>query len=152
MLTRTCLVVFIDETSAVAKGARDQDDDEYDEDPSSGYLNSPSDESDARVPFPSTSTPRHLSSTHAPTSPTDRFIPHDDGSVVDRRYLPNVGEHPIDDLSSMRSHIYLNQDVWPLASYSEAVLFRHFVQKLSIWVRNSESLTCVCANKTNETR
>lgn len=53
----------------------------------------------------------------APASPTDRFIFHEDG------------------LSQWRSQIYLSEAMWPLADREEALLFRHYVQKLAIWVR-----------------
>jgi hypothetical protein len=52
-----------------------------------------------------------------PASPTDRFIFHEDGLSHERR-----------------ARIYLPEAVWPLSSRDEALLFRHFVQKLAIWV------------------
>lgn len=61
----------------------------------------------------------------APASPTDRFIFHEDGLQHERR-----------------NQISLNEPIWPLADRDEALLFRHFVQKLAIWVRLSCYLRC----------
>lgn len=55
----------------------------------------------------------------APASPSDRFIFHEDG------------------LAQRRREVYLSEAVWPLENREEALLFRHFVQKLAIWV-------CLC--------
>lgn len=35
---------------------------------------------------------------------------------------------------AMRARIYRDRDVWPLQSREEAMLFRHYIQKLSIWL------------------
>lgn len=35
---------------------------------------------------------------------------------------------------AMRASIYRDRDVWPLQSREEAMLFRHYIQKLSIWL------------------
>jgi hypothetical protein len=118
------------------------DEGEYDEEPAQGYPNSTSDESDTRGPFPSINTSQGNRSSHAPTStpasPTDRFIPQDDG-VSDRRYSRTTGQQHIAALGSLRPHVYLDEPVWPLTDHSEAVLFRHFIQKLAIWVGRPES-------------
>lgn len=38
------------------------------------------------------------------------------------------------EVRAMRAKIYREKDVWPLESREEAILFRHYVQKLSICV------------------
>lgn len=38
-------------------------------------------------------------------------------------------------IQAMQAKIYSDQDAWPLKTREEAMLFRHYVQKLSIWVR-----------------
>lgn len=35
---------------------------------------------------------------------------------------------------ALRSRLYRDEDVWPLQSREEAMLFRHYIQKLSIWL------------------
>lgn len=93
-------------------------------------------------------------------SPTDRFIPHDDHVVSPARGLPSLQSltvcEPLPPLpplppplpmvltmevepedpavQAMRARIYRDQDAWPLESREEAMLFRHYIQKLSIWL------------------
>lgn len=43
---------------------------------------------------------------------------------------------------AMRAKIYQEKDVWPLESREEAMLFRHYIQKLSICVSNSIPSNC----------
>lgn len=38
------------------------------------------------------------------------------------------------EVRAMRAQIYRDKDIWPLESREEAMLFRHFIQKLSICV------------------
>ncbi|KAF3771108.1 hypothetical protein M406DRAFT_272504, partial [Cryphonectria parasitica EP155] len=89
-----------------------------------------------------------------PHSPTDRFIPHDDHVISPARNLPPFRNLMVSDLAvpavlpvvpplevetedpavqAMRSRIYRDQDAWPLESREEAMLFQHYIQKLSIW-------------------
>ncbi|KAK2602854.1 hypothetical protein N8I77_009359 [Diaporthe amygdali] len=87
-------------------------------------------------------------------SPTDRFLMHDDHLVSPVRALPGFqnltlavsdsipatmpmvipfemeAEDP--EVRAMRAQIYRDKDIWPLESREEAMLFRHFIQKLSI--------------------
>jgi hypothetical protein len=35
---------------------------------------------------------------------------------------------------TIRANAYIEKPTWPTCSRDEAVLFRHYVQKLSIWV------------------
>jgi len=42
---------------------------------------------------------------------------------------------PIEVLNSAVSSIYSDAPIWPLTDPSEALLLRHFVQNLAIWVR-----------------
>lgn len=92
-----------------------------------------------------------------PLSPTDRFIPQDDHVVSPSRsltqfqHLPVVDPVPVPfpmmayldvenndpEVQAMRAKIYHEHDIWPLESREEAMLFRHFVQNLAIWVRSS---------------
>lgn len=37
-------------------------------------------------------------------------------------------------VQAMRAKIYRDQDAWPLETREEAMLFRHYIQKLSIWL------------------
>lgn len=89
-----------------------------------------------------------------PHSPTDRFLQHDDHVVSPIRCLPSFHdlavadpiptslhlvlpfEFPTEDpeVRAMRAKIYRDVDAWPLESREEAMLFRHYIQKLSIWV------------------
>jgi hypothetical protein len=69
----------------------------------------------------------------APGSPTDRFILREEGLMHDSsHHQPSLGltRSP----SEHRPQIYLSEPIWPLTNASEARLFRHFVQKLAIWV------------------
>jgi len=89
-------------------------------------------------------------------SPTDRFIMHDEHLVSPARALPGfqnltlAGSESIPatipmaipfemeaedpEVRAMRARIYRDKDIWPLESREEAMLFRHFIQKLSICV------------------
>lgn len=59
-------------------------------------------------------------------------------SVSDPTPLPLVVPFEADTedpaVVAMRARIYRDTDVWPLESREEAMLFRHFIQKLSIWL------------------
>lgn len=88
-------------------------------------------------------------------SPTDRFIPHDDHvglsppttlppfhslSVTEaipppmQMVIPFEVETEDPAVMAMRAKIYRDRDVWPLQNREEAMLFRHYIQKLSIWL------------------
>lgn len=89
-------------------------------------------------------------------SPTDRFIMQDEHLVSPGRALPGfqnltlAGSESIPaaipmvipfemeaedpEVRAMRARIYRDKDVWPLESREEAMLFRHFIQRLSICV------------------
>lgn len=105
-----------------------------------------------------------------PQSPTDRFIPHDDHVVSPPRTLPqfqhltvldpisvafpmmaymDVDNHD-PEVQAMRAQIYHERDVWPLQSREEAMLFRHFVRNLSIWVRRFIYATSVVLGEQHE--
>lgn len=119
----------------VTQDAQNEEDREYDEELGSGYPNSSSDEPDARGTLPPMDTSLANGPSLVPGSPTDRFIPQDDGggAFSDRRHLHDMTgpQH----IGSSLPHIYLDKPVWPLKDLSEAMLFRHFVEKLAIWVR-----------------
>lgn len=90
-------------------------------------------------------------------SPTDRFLMHDDHLVSPVRgalpgfqnltlavsdsipatmpmVIPFEMEAEDPEVRAMRAQIYREKDIWPLESREEAMLFRHFIQKLSICV------------------
>ena len=68
------------------------------------------------------------------SSPTDRFIVHEDlAEPASRQRIAVQRENS--EITEIRSRIYLDQPLWPLRDRQEAKLFRHFVQKLAIWVR-----------------
>lgn len=90
-----------------------------------------------------------------PLSPTDRFIPHEDHHQISPgRTLPSLHALTMADaippplpiafplvvppedpeVQAMRAKIYSEQDVWPLESREEAMLFRHYIEKLAIWL------------------
>lgn len=97
-------------------------------------------------------------------SPTDRFLMHDDHLVSPARALPGFqnltlavsdsipapmpmvipfemeAEDP--EVRAMRAQIYRDKDIWPLESREEAMLFRHFIQKLSICVSTLAAAPC----------
>lgn len=76
-------------------------------------------------------------------SSSDRF-PHPDsapeaGRDTGRANLEATGSpkqrgHEDDERDSFIHRIYLDRAVWPLKDPEEAGLFRHFIQKLAIWV------------------
>lgn len=47
--------------------------------------------------------------------------------------------------------IYLDEPVWPLSNPEEAILLRHFVQKLAIWVSENHLAFLCLANQTTDT-
>lgn len=47
------------------------------------------------------------------------------------------------EVRAMRAKIYREEDVWPLESREEAMLFRHYIQKLSICVSKIIALAYV---------
>lgn len=89
-------------------------------------------------------------------SPTDRFLMQDEHLISPARALPGfqnltlAGSESIPatipmvipfemeaedpEVRAMRAQIYREKDIWPLESREEAMLFRHFIQKLSICV------------------
>lgn len=86
-------------------------------------------------------------------SPTDRFIQHEDHSLSPVTTLPSFQSLTVSDpmppmhmplsfepqtedpaVLAARARIYRDHEVWPLESREEAMLFRHYVQKLSIWL------------------
>lgn len=100
-------------------------------------------------------TPPEAGAAHArPSSPTDRFIQHDEHMISPGRTLPSfqsltVGGTPPPVLpmlhsfemephdptaAALHSQLYHDKDVWPLQNREEAMLFRHYIQKLSIWL------------------
>lgn len=104
----------------MAKDAEDEGSDDVEYDEGDAMVVSPSAVSDTqrRWSQPVQSGPsKEANYAVAPASPTDRFIFHEDGHAHERR-----------------ARIYLNEPVWPLTSPDEALLFRHFVQKLAMWV------------------
>lgn len=38
---------------------------------------------------------------------------------------------------AIKANIYLDKPVWPISRRDEAILFRHYIQRLAIWVCNS---------------
>lgn len=127
------LVVFIDETKDVARDVEDEgleDDDYAADDP---MVDSPSAGSEIQQLPPRPLQPnrptKETSYPVGPASPTDRFIFHEDGLARERR-----------------STIYLSTPIWPLADRDEAILFRHYIQKLAIWVRLPLCVSCAGAN------
>ena len=118
----TLTVVFIDETKDVARDIEDEgvEDDDYAAD--DVMVDSPSAESETQQPpTRSVQANRPAKETNypvGPASPTDRFIFHEDGFARERG-----------------STTYLSTPIWPLADRDEAILFRHYIQKLAIWVR-----------------
>jgi hypothetical protein len=126
------LVVFIDETKEVAKDANEQglEDADYDDgSPGVAEKNSQHQQlrerrSDENEHF------QHVALQETPGSPTDRFILREEVALVN--HTPTVDQ--IRSPSEPRPQVYLSEPVWPLANASEARLFRHFVQKLAIWV------------------
>ncbi|KAB5545750.1 hypothetical protein GE09DRAFT_1243583 [Coniochaeta sp. 2T2.1] len=114
-------LVFIDETKDVARDVEDEgleDDDYAADDP---MVDSPSAGSEIQQLPPRPLQPnrptKEASYPVGPASPTDRFIFHEDGLARERR-----------------STIYLSTPIWPLADRDEAILFRHYIQKLAIWL------------------
>ncbi|KAJ9143888.1 Arca-like protein [Pleurostoma richardsiae] len=72
-----------------------------------------------------------------PASPTDRFIVHDDLSEqpeVGYPVLTTERRHSVAEINSLRARIYLDQSVYPLRDRQEAILLRHFVEKIAIWL------------------
>ncbi|KAM0326642.1 hypothetical protein ACHAQA_006511 [Verticillium albo-atrum] len=47
---------------------------------------------------------------------------------------PSHSHTPDAQAAQLRSNIYLDRPIWPIDSREEAVLFRHYIQKLSIWL------------------
>lgn len=99
-----------------------------------------------------------------PPSPTDRFLMRDDDQVVSpvsglpgfqhltlaptdsipapmSMVLPFETDTEDPEVRAMRAKIYREKDVWPLESREEAILFRHYIQKLSICVSYPTALT-----------
>lgn len=93
-------------------------------------------------------------------SPTDRFLMRDDDHVVSPTsglpgfqnltlaaadpipasmpmVLPFETDAEDPEVRAMRAKIYRDRDVWPLESREEAMLFRHYIQRLSICVSDS---------------
>lgn len=109
---------------------------------------------DSSLPVQAYPTPPEASSAIVrQASPTDRFIPHDEhvgvspaGAlppfhtlfVSDPAPLPVAMPFEVETedpaVIAMRARIYRDADVWPLESREEAMLFRHYIQKLSIWL------------------
>lgn len=127
----------------MAKDADDQglEDADYDEGEtrfesvSSTVVDSVSQQYQPRHP-PSSGRSKDNSYEAAPGSPTDRFILREEGLMHDSsHHQPNLSltRSP----SEHRPQIYLSEPIWPLTNASEARLFRHFVQKLAIWVTMS---------------
>jgi hypothetical protein len=114
------LVVFIDETKDVARDVEDEGLEDADYDDGDAMADSPSPASEAQPwqPQPAQTAGRADAAGYslAPPSPTDRFIVHEDVSA------------------QRRSGIYLPEAIWPLTDREEALLFRHYVQKLATWV------------------
>lgn len=48
--------------------------------------------------------------------------------------LPFETDNEDPEVRAMRAKIYREKDVWPLESREEAILFRHYIQNLSICV------------------
>lgn len=46
------------------------------------------------------------------------------------------------EVRAMRAQIYRDKDIWPLESREEAMLFRHFIQRLSICVSTLATERC----------
>lgn len=111
----------------------------------------------AAVPLEAYPTPPDVGIAQArPPSPTDRFIQHDEHVLSPTRALPSfqnlavadtlppmlsimpsfeMEPPPLDpEAAALRSQLYHDQDVWPLQDREEAMLFRHYIQKLSIWL------------------
>lgn len=109
----------------------------------------------ASLPVQAYPTPPEAGIVHARAhSPTDRFIPHDDHVVSPARGLPTFPGLPVSDpippllpmvpsfeveaedpeARALRSQLYRDEDAWPLQSKEEAMLFRHYIQNLSIWL------------------
>lgn len=78
-----------------------------------------------------TSQPHSVSlSDDSPLSPTDRFIVQDD-------FIPTPIHPPLTLTAEDRAahpNIYTEKSVFPLQDKRQAVLLRHFVQNLAIWV------------------
>ncbi|KAG7142239.1 hypothetical protein HYQ45_001311 [Verticillium longisporum] len=56
-----------------------------------------------------------------------------DQTPIDSR-PPSASHTPDAQAAQLRSNIYLDRPIWPIESREEAVLFRHYIQKLSIWL------------------
>ncbi|KAK3937455.1 hypothetical protein QBC46DRAFT_392691 [Diplogelasinospora grovesii] len=142
-------LLFIDETKEVAKYAQSQDGATYatEED-----IGSPSnsdvdvDDSERELAHPrAAASPSKSPLSFGPASPTDRFILHEDASqkhgpqdtasnALENRASRQDSEQQNVGLCLLTPRIYLDEPVWPLSNPAEAVLFRHFVQKLAIWL------------------
>ncbi|KAK3360406.1 hypothetical protein B0T25DRAFT_565304 [Lasiosphaeria hispida] len=136
-------LVFIDETRTVVSDAASQDSgaDDADVDFGSPCISEDSYPPDALLSagVVSVSTP----SVGHGGSPTDRFIqremmtPRNDESPVSPTEIgPHARVRAIPDpkLRFLMEQVYVNNPMWPLSDPTEAVLFRHFVQKLAIWL------------------
>lgn len=99
-------------------------------------------------------------------SPTDRFLIRDDDHAVSPAsglpgfqnlsmamvdpiptpmplVVPFETENEDPEVRAMRARIYREKDVWPLESREEAMLFRHYIQKLSICVGHLIASGCI---------
>jgi hypothetical protein len=138
----TVLVVFIDETKEVAKDANEQglEDADYD-DGSPGVVESTDGQHQQSRHRRSVENSQDAGNQDTPGSPTDRFILREEAVLIHHNptyHAPNVDQ--IRSPSEPRPQIYLSEPVWPLTNASEARLFRHFVQKLAIWVSSQIGL------------
>ena len=80
------------------------------------------------LPYPQAPT---ALSNNAPRSPTDRFIVHDDLLEAAPSLTLTAEER------AAHPHIYRESTVYPLQNKQEAILLRHFIQNLAIWVSHS---------------
>ena len=87
---------------------------------------------DPQLPSPAPSTQHDRRSTRAPSIYSASIFSYD--GVLEKNPSPNI---------------YLDKPVWPLKDPEEALLLRHFVQKLAIWVCNPPYQHSTTSNSTS---
>ncbi|KAF3356288.1 hypothetical protein VdG1_06382 [Verticillium dahliae VDG1] len=89
--------------------------------------------SDAHEVWHRPSTTYPVASSHLALASQTAYQASSDQTPVKSR-PPSASHTPDAQAAQLRSNIYLDRPIWPIESREEAVLFRHYIRKLSIWL------------------